>query len=82
MRRVSSSNPIKGIEGKCSRRNLSTSNGFETHEAPWQMRSTESQDNPSICVPHYAWSDFGEVISATFPHATSCLSPMLEGGPR
>jgi hypothetical protein len=82
MSRVSSPKPIKGIESKCSGRRLRTSNGFETHEAPWKMRSTESQDKSSICVPHYAWSGFGGVISATFPHATLCLAPVLEGGPR
>jgi hypothetical protein len=47
-----------------------------------QMKPTVSHDKSSICVPHYAWSDFGGVISAMFPHATSCLSPVLEGGPR
>jgi hypothetical protein len=47
----------------------------------WKMQMTESQNKPSICVLHYDWSSFGGVISATFPHATSCLSPVLEGGP-
>jgi hypothetical protein len=81
MSRVSSPKPIKGIEIKCSGRQLRTSNGFETHEALWKMQSTESQDKPSICVPHYVWSSFGGVISTTFPYATSCLAPVLEGGP-
>jgi hypothetical protein len=80
MTRVSSPKAIKGIDIKCLERQLRTSNGFETHEAPWQMRSMKSQDKPSICVPHYAWSDFGGVISGAFLHATSCLSPALEGG--
>jgi hypothetical protein len=31
--------------------------------------------------PHYAWSGFGGAISTAFPHATACLSPMLEGVP-
>jgi hypothetical protein len=57
-------------------------NGFETHEAPWQMQLMKSQDNPSICVLHYDWSSFGGVISSTSPHVTSCLAPVLEGGPR
>jgi hypothetical protein len=72
----------QGIEPKTwSGRQLRTSNGFETHEAPWQMQMMESQNKPSICVLHYDWSGFGGVISTTFPHATSCLSPLLEGGP-
>jgi hypothetical protein len=82
MRRVSSLKPIKGIESKCSERRLRTSNIFETDEAPWKMRSTESHEKSSICIPHYAWSNFGGVISTTFPHETLCLAPMLEGGPR
>jgi hypothetical protein len=82
MSRVSSSKRVKGIKRKWSGRQLSTSNGFETHEAPWKMKSTVSQNNPSICVPHYSWSSFGGVISTTFSHVTSCLSPVLEGGPR
>jgi hypothetical protein len=82
MSRVSSPKPIQGIESKCSGRQLRTSNGFKTHEALWQVLTMESQDKPSICVPHYAWSGFGGVISATFLHVTSCLSPVLEGGPR
>ena len=82
MNRVSSLKPIKGIKIKWSRRQLRTSNVFETHEALWQMQSTKSQDKPSICVLHYDWSDFGGVISATFLHMTSCLAPVLEGGPR
>ena len=81
MSRVSSLKPVKGIENKWSKRQLRTSNGFETHETPWQMQMTESQNKPSTCVLHYDWSGFGGVISATFPHVTSCLSPMLEGGP-
>jgi hypothetical protein len=81
MSRVSSPKPVKGIERKCSRIQLRTSNRFETHKAPWQMQSTESQNKPSICVPHYAWSGFGGVISGTFSHMTSCLAPVLEGGP-
>jgi hypothetical protein len=72
----------QGIERNWSGRQLRTLNGFETHEAPWKMQSTESQDKPSICVIHYDWYDFGGVISTTFPHATSCLCPVLEGGPR
>jgi hypothetical protein len=40
-----------------------------------------SQERPSIYDPHYARSDFGGVISSTFPHTTSCLAPVLEGGP-
>jgi hypothetical protein len=43
------------------------------------MRSTESQDKSSICIPHYAWFDFGGVISANFLHTTSCLALVLEG---
>jgi hypothetical protein len=82
MSRVSSPKPIEGIERKWSGRQLRTSNGFEIHEAPWKMRPTESHDKSSICVPHYAWSGFGGVISATFLHVTSCLAPVLEGGPR
>jgi hypothetical protein len=39
-----------------------------------------SRERPSIYNPHYVWSGFGGVISSTFPHATSCLSPVLEGG--
>jgi hypothetical protein len=43
------------------------------------------QRNPKISPPNaflrYNWFDFGGVISATFLHATSCLSPVLEGGP-
>jgi hypothetical protein len=81
MRRLSSLKPIKGIEIKCFGRQLRTSNGFMTHEAPWKMQSMKSQDNPSIYVPHYAWSGFGGVISATFLHMTSFLSHVLEGGP-
>jgi hypothetical protein len=81
MSRVSSPNPIKGIKIKCSRRRLRTLNGFKTHEALWKIQSTESQDNPSICVPYYAWSGFGGLISATFLHATSFLSPVLEKSP-
>ena len=80
MSRVSSPKPVKGIEGKWSGRQLRTSNRLETHKAPWQMQSTESQDKPSICVLHYDWSNFGGVISATFLHTTSCLDPVLEGG--
>jgi hypothetical protein len=71
---------VKGIEIKWSGRQMRTSNGFKTHEAPWQMKSKESQDKPSICVLHYDWSGFGGVISATFLHMTSCLALVLEGG--
>jgi hypothetical protein len=46
-----------------------------------QMKSIVSDDESSICVPHYTWSGFVGVISATFPHMTFCLSPVLEGGP-
>jgi hypothetical protein len=82
MSRVSSSKPIEGIEIKCSGRRLRTSNGFKTHEAQCKMKSTESQDKSSICVPHYAWSNFRGVISTTFPYVTSCLALLLEAGPR
>ena len=82
MSRVSSLKLVKGIEIKWSERQLMTLNEFETHEAPWQMQTTESQSKPSICVLHYDWSSFGGVISATFPHMTSCLANVLEGGPR
>jgi hypothetical protein len=41
----------------------------------------DSQERPSIYNPHYTWSDFGGVISSTFPYMTSCLAPVLEGGP-
>ena len=82
MGRVSSLKPIKGIERKWSRRQLRTSNEFETHEAPWKMQMMESQNKSSICALHYAWSGFGGVISTTFPYATSCLAPVLERGPR
>jgi hypothetical protein len=81
MSRVSSSKHVKGIKGKWSGRQLRTLNGFETHKATWKMQSKKSQDKPSICVLHYDWSIFGGVISATFPHETSCLAPVLEGGP-
>jgi hypothetical protein len=57
-------------------------NGFNTHEAMWQVLTIESQDKPSICVSLYAWSSFGGVISATFLHVTSSLSHVLEGHPR
>jgi hypothetical protein len=80
MSRVSSLKPVKGIERKWSERQLRTSNRFETHEAPWKMQTTESLNKSSICVLHYARSGFGGVISATFPYATSCLTPVLEGG--
>jgi hypothetical protein len=46
-----------------------------------KMKVIVSHDKSSICIPHYAWFDFGGFISATFPHATSCLAPVLEGGP-
>jgi hypothetical protein len=81
MSRVSSPKPVKGIERKCSGRRLRTSNGFETHEALWQMLTTKSLNRSSICVLHHVRSSFGGVISATFPYATSCLAPVLEGGP-
>jgi hypothetical protein len=81
MSRVSSPKPVKGIERKCSGRRLRTSNGFETHEAPWKMLTTESLNRSSICVLHNARSSFGGVISAAFPYTTSCLAPVLEGGP-
>jgi hypothetical protein len=81
MSRVSSPKPVKGIESKCSGRRLRTSNGFETHEAPWKMLTTESLNRYSICVLHHARSSFGGVISAAFPYPTSCLAPVLEGGP-
>jgi hypothetical protein len=79
MSRVSIQKPIKGIEIKCSGRRMRTSNEFETHEALWKMRSMKYHDKSSICVPHYAWSGFGGVISTTFPHATLRLAPVLEG---
>jgi len=41
----------------------------------------KSQERPSIYDPHYVWSDFGGVISSTFPHMTLCLTPVLEWGP-
>jgi hypothetical protein len=81
MSRVSSPKTIKGIESKWSGRQMRTSNGFDTHEAPWKMKSTESQDKPSICVLHYDWSSFGGVIPATFPHATVFI-PFVRGGSR
>jgi hypothetical protein len=81
MSRVLSLKPAKGIERKWSKIKLRISNGFETHEASWKMQLIESQDKPSICVLHYDWSGFGGVISATFPHTTSCLAPVLDGGP-
>jgi hypothetical protein len=81
MSRVSSPKPVKGIKSYWSGRQLRTSNRFETHEAPWKMLSTKSQDKPSICVPHYDWSGFGGFIPATFLHVTLCLAPVLEGGP-
>jgi hypothetical protein len=40
----------------------------------------ESQDKPSIYVPHYLWSGFGGVISATKLHTTLYLALVLEGG--
>jgi hypothetical protein len=46
-----------------------------------KMQAIVSHDRSSICVPHYSWSEFGGVISATFPHVASCLFPVLEGGP-
>jgi hypothetical protein len=73
--------PVKGIESKCFGRRLRTSNGFEIHEAPWQVQTTESLNRSSLCVLHNAWSSFGGVISTAFPYATSCLAPVLEGGP-
>jgi hypothetical protein len=81
MSRVSRPKPVKGIERKWFGRQLRTSNGFKTHEAPWKMQTMESLNRSSICVLHNARSSFGGVISATFPYATSCLAPLLEGGP-
>jgi hypothetical protein len=81
MSRVSSPKPVKGIESECSGRQLRTSNRFETHEAPWKMLTTESLNRSSICVLHHVRSSFGGVISTAFPYATSCLAPVLEGGP-
>jgi len=81
MSRVSRPKPVKGIESKWSGRQLRASNGFETHEAPWKMLTTDSLNRSSICVLHHVRSSFGGVISASFPYATSCLAPVLEGGP-
>jgi hypothetical protein len=81
MSRVSSPKPVKGIESKWSGRRLRTSNGFEMHEAPWKMKTMKSLNRSSICVLRNARSSFGGVISATFPYVTSCLAPVLEGGP-
>jgi hypothetical protein len=82
MSNISSPKPVKGIENKWFGRQLRTSNGFETHEALWKMLLMKSQENPSTCAPHYDWSSFGGVSSATFLHVNFCLAPMLEGGPR
>ena len=76
MSRVSSPKPVKGIESKCSGRRLRTSNGFETHEAPWKMLTTKSLNRSSICVLHHVRSIFGGVISAAFPYVNSCLAPV------
>jgi hypothetical protein len=53
---------------------------------PMKLCGKCDQRNPKISPLYaflrYDWSGFGGVISATFPHMTSCLAPVLEGGPR
>jgi hypothetical protein len=52
---------------------------------PMKLHGKCDQRNPKISPLYaflcYNWSDFGGVILVTFPHATSCLAPVLEGGP-
>jgi hypothetical protein len=53
---------------------------------PMKFHGKCDQRNPKISPLYvfvrYDWYDFGGVIYATFPLATSCLTPILEGGPR
>ena len=71
----------QGYQEKVFQKTIEDSNGFETHEAPWQMLTTESLNRSSISVLHHVQSSFGGVISIVVPYATSCLAPVLEGGP-
>jgi hypothetical protein len=53
---------------------------------PTKLHGKCDQRNPKISPLYvflcYDWFGFGGVIFATFSHATSCLTPVLEGGPR
>jgi hypothetical protein len=52
---------------------------------PMKLHGKCDQQNPKISplyvFPTMLGPDFGGVISATFPHTTLCLAPVLEGGP-
>jgi hypothetical protein len=52
---------------------------------PTKLRGKCDQRNPKISPLYaflrYDWSEFGGVISTTFLHMTSCLTPVLEGVP-
>jgi hypothetical protein len=83
MSRITSLKPTEGIESKWSLEdNLGSLTDSRSTKLCRQMQAIVSHDRSSICVPHYVWSTFGGVISIFFPHVTSCLSPVLEGGPR
>jgi hypothetical protein len=82
MSRVSSPKPVKGIERKCSGRRLRTSNGFEIHEAPWKMLTTESLNRSSICVLHHVRSSLWRGYLRCLSLRDLVFSPCVRGGSR